>query len=150
MSKPRRSRFKSATAQPKAWDGWESEDKNDVVSRRVLLWRAMKSNWLLIAVVVLVNILLLPFYLLLIQWPWFAILPAILFGVFYAASNKRNALLAAGLWFLYLPYEYSMKFRLLCTGECNIRVDLLLIYPVLFGFTVAGCLAFASALRAKI
>jgi hypothetical protein len=110
----------------------------------------MKANWLQIAAVVLVNILLLPFYLFFIQWPLLAILPAIILGAFYAASNKKNALLASGLWLLYLSYEYSMKFRLLCTGECNIRVDLLLIYPILLGFTVAGCLAFVTALRAKI
>ena len=35
-------------------------------------------------------------------------------------------------WLGYSLYEYLMYARVLCTGECNIRVDLLLIYPVLF------------------
>jgi hypothetical protein len=32
---------------------------------------------------------------------------------------------------LYAAYETGMQQRWLCTGECNIRVDLLLIYPIL-------------------
>jgi len=31
------------------------------------------------------------------------------------------------VWPAYLPYEYAMKLRILCSGECNIRVDLLLV-----------------------
>jgi hypothetical protein len=38
-----------------------------------------------------------------------------------------------------------MKHRLLCGGECNIRVDLLLIYPVL---AVLSLVAAIVALRA--
>jgi hypothetical protein len=32
---------------------------------------------------------------------------------------------------VYSLYEFGMKHRWLCSGECNIRIDLLLIYPVL-------------------
>jgi len=35
------------------------------------------------------------------------------------------------LWILYSIYEYLIYTRVLCTGECNIRIDLLLIYPLL-------------------
>ncbi len=45
----------------------------------------------------------------------------------------------------YVPYEYAMKLRILCSGECNIRVDLLLIYPVL---AVSSLVALAIAVRA--
>jgi hypothetical protein len=31
-----------------------------------------------------------------------------------------------------------MKLRILCSGECNIRVDLLLLYPVLLLLTVVS------------
>jgi hypothetical protein len=34
-------------------------------------------------------------------------------------------------WLLYAAYEVGMKQRWLCTGECNIRIDLLAIYPLL-------------------
>lgn len=31
-----------------------------------------------------------------------------------------------------------MQIRVLCSGECNIRVDLLLIYPILLTLTLAS------------
>ena len=40
----------------------------------------------------------------------------------------------------------GMKQRWLCTGECNIRIDLLIIYPVLLVGLVA---ALVSLLRAR-
>jgi hypothetical protein len=59
---------------------------------------------------------------------------------------RRRVVLAVGLlWVAYVPYEYGMKLRILCSGECNIRVDLLLIYPALALLSVA---ALAVALRA--
>jgi len=45
---------------------------------------------------------------------------------------------AASLWLLYGVYEYLVQTRVLCSGECNIRVDLLLIYPVLLSVTLAA------------
>jgi hypothetical protein len=53
---------------------------------------------------------------------------------------SRNAAvgLAASLWVFYVPYEYLMYRRILCSGECNIRVDLLVIYPVLLLVTLAA------------
>ena len=53
---------------------------------------------------------------------------------------SRNAALwvAASLWLFYIPYEYLMYRRVLCSGECNIRVDLLVIYPTLLAVTLAA------------
>ena len=42
---------------------------------------------------------------------------------------------------LHLPYEYAMKLRILCSGECNIRVDLLLLYPALLVLSLAALVA---------
>ena len=42
----------------------------------------------------------------------------------------------AFIWLFYAAYELLMYKRVLCTGECNIRVDLLLIYPFILGSTV--------------
>jgi hypothetical protein len=50
------------------------------------------------------------------------------------------------MWLLYALYEYGMHRRWLCSGECNIRVDLLLLYPVLVIVLVA---AVVSLLRAS-
>jgi hypothetical protein len=60
---------------------------------------------------------------------------------------RRRAPVSVGvLWLLYALYELGMQRRWLCSGECNIRVDLLLIYPVLLlGLIVAGF----SLLRAR-
>ena len=44
-------------------------------------------------------------------------------------ARRRVAVGTGILWLLYAVYEYGMQRRWLCSGECNIRVDLLLIYP---------------------
>ena len=67
----------------------------------------------------------------LIEWPLLALTPLAVFLALFAGSRSRPALVAGFLWALYLPYELAMKHRILCSGECNIRVDLLAIYPVL-------------------
>jgi hypothetical protein len=77
--------------------------------------------------------------------PWLALIPAVLFLAAYAASRRSVVLATAVLWVLYTLYELGMKHRLLCGGECNIRVDLLLIYPVL---AVLSLVAAIVALRA--
>jgi hypothetical protein len=48
-------------------------------------------------------------------------------------TRNRGALVLAISWLSYAGYEFLMYRRILCTGECNIRVDLLLIYPALLG-----------------
>lgn len=75
---------------------------------------------------------------------------AALFGLLIVACFKlghRNLLIATGtLWVAYGIYEYLMQIRVLCSGECNIRVDLLLIYPVLLALTLASLVRSTIAL----
>jgi hypothetical protein len=53
-------------------------------------------------------------------------------------TRRRVAIGVGVVWLLYAFYEFGMDQRWLCTGECNIRIDLLLIYPVLLlGLVVA-------------
>jgi hypothetical protein len=53
-----------------------------------------------------------------------------------ALGRGRGVAVATGIvWLLYAVYETGMKQRWLCTGECNIRVDLLLVYPILLVLT---------------
>ena len=80
----------------------------------------------------------------LIDQPWMSVIPAVIFLVLHVRARRRIVLAAAIAWLLYLPYEYAMKLRVLCSGECNIRVDLLLLYPVLL---VLSIVAFVVALR---
>ena len=73
-----------------------------------------------------------------IGWPALALVPAAVFGYFYIKGRSRVVLVTALLWLAYFPYELGMKLRILCSGECNIRVDLLLLYPVLLLLTVVS------------
>jgi hypothetical protein len=76
-----------------------------------------------------------------IEWPQLAVVPALMLLGFYRHSRRRLTLYAAVVWLLYAPYELAMRWRWLCSGECNIRVDLLLIYPVLILLTLLGIVA---------
>jgi len=73
-----------------------------------------------------------------IAWPVLAVIPASLFAVAYVYRRRKLLLVTALAWLAYFPYELSMKLRILCSGECNIRVDLLLLYPVLAVLSVAS------------
>jgi hypothetical protein len=79
-----------------------------------------------------------------IRWPLAALVPAAAFGWGYHVKHKRWPLVAAIVWALYALYESLMSARILCTGECNIRVDLLVLYPLLVIISVA---AIVSLLR---
>ena len=81
-----------------------------------------------------------------IAWPTLALVPAVIFGALYAYRRRKLVLITALAWLVYFPYELSMKLRILCSGECNIRVDLLVLYPVLAVLSVASV---CVALRAK-
>jgi hypothetical protein len=64
--------------------------------------------------------------------------------------TRRAGALLASIWLVYAGYEYLMVKRVLFNGECNIRVDLLLIAPVLVFGTPAVLAALAwHAVRAR-
>jgi hypothetical protein len=56
----------------------------------------------------------------------------------FRLSRNAALIVAASLWLLYAPYEYLMYRRVLCSGDCNIRVDLVVIYPALLSVTLAA------------
>jgi hypothetical protein len=69
-----------------------------------------------------------------------AVIGIILLGLGWGA--RRRVVVGVGIgWLLYSLYEFSMKQRWLCSGECNIRIDLLLIYPLLLIGSVAAGLS---------
>ena len=80
----------------------------------------------------------------LIAYPWLAVVPAILFFYLHSILKARVILVTAILWLAYVPYEYAMTLRLLCSGECNIRVDLILIYTLLVAMSLASAGVFAA------
>ena len=57
------------------------------------------------------------------------------------ATHRRTAVAAGSLWVLYAVYETGMHQRWLCSGECNIRIDLLAIYPALLIASLAACIS---------
>jgi hypothetical protein len=69
---------------------------------------------------------------------------ALCFGVAWLHLRGTSPALAAVAWILYPPYEFWIRSR--CTGECNIRVDLLLIAPFLL---VVSILAAISLVRSN-
>lgn len=82
-----------------------------------------------------------------IEWPWLALIPCAVFGLLYRLSGRRLVAALAVTWLCYALYEYGMRRRWLCSGECNIRVDLLLLYPVLALLSVAALIVAVRALR---
>ena len=77
----------------------------------------------------------------LVSQPWLALVPVALFVLCAAATRSRVALVVAGLWALYCVYELAMRYRILCSGDCNIRIDLLALYPLLLLATAIGLVA---------
>lgn len=76
-----------------------------------------------------------------IVFPWAALAIAALLAILHTRRGGSMLALAAVAWLLYGVYEVLMYHRILCTGECNIRVDLLLIYPVLLVLSAGALIA---------
>ena len=76
-----------------------------------------------------------------IEWPLVAAVPGLVFLVLYTRSRRHSTLVAGIAWLAYAVYEFGMHQRWLCSGECNIRVDLMLIYPMLLLLSLFGLIA---------
>ena len=74
------------------------------------------------------------------------LIPTALFLGFYLKLKRWPILLAAIFWGVYTIYEYLMHARVLCSGECNIRVDLLALYPLLLALSIS---AIVSIIRGR-
>jgi hypothetical protein len=85
-----------------------------------------------------------------IEYPLLAVLPSIAFLGLHLASRRPFVVVVAVAWLLYGVYEYAMHERILCSGECNIRVDLLAIYPALVIASIAALAVAAVGVRARL
>ena len=57
-------------------------------------------------------------------------------------ATRRRIVVGVGIgWLFYGLYEFGMRQRWLCSGECNIRIDLLVIYPLLAVGLVAAAIS---------
>ncbi len=70
--------------------------------------------------------------------PLFAVLLALLMFASFRMTRTRLALITSVLWIFYAAYEFLVQIRVLCAGDCSIRADLLLIYPILLIYTLAS------------
>jgi hypothetical protein len=70
-----------------------------------------------------------------VEQPALALIPAGAFALLAFATGRRIAWATAAVWAFYALLEALNKARITCSGECNIRVDLLLIAPALLGLS---------------
>jgi hypothetical protein len=83
----------------------------------------------------------------LIEYPVLAAAIGMIFMGLGWWAPRRIGVVVGVVWLLYAAYETGMQQRWLCSGECNIRVDLLLIYPLLL---VASAVATVGLVRARL
>lgn len=70
-------------------------------------------------------------FVIFVERPWVALVPAMIFYLLYYPFRLKLVLAAALLWTVYSLYELGIWNGLFCDQDCNIRVDLLAIYPLL-------------------
>jgi hypothetical protein len=80
-----------------------------------------------------------------IEYPWLAAAVGALLIALGRWVRRGTPAVVVVIWLLYALYETGMKQRWLCTGECNIRLDLFLIYPLLL---LGSAAALFSGVRA--
>lgn len=73
-----------------------------------------------------------------IIFPFGAALVGALYVRMYFKLKAVSSLVAGLLWASYSVYEFLMSARILCSGECNIRIDLLIIYPLLIVVSIVS------------
>ena len=79
-------------------------------------------------------------------YPWLTLIPIALFFFISLKARSRFVSIVALLWLIYGAYELLMKLRVLCSGDCDIRTDLLFIYPALMLISIAALLFSAPKL----
>ena len=75
---------------------------------------------------------------LLMEHPLLALVPSLGFFVLTFYTRRLTVAFAAIVWALYAAYEGAMTFHVFCPRGCNIRLDLILIYPILIALSIAG------------
>lgn len=71
----------------------------------------------------------------------------LLFAIAWLYSRNFIVPAAVLLWAGFVPYEFW--FRANCTGECNIRADLVFLLPVLLAVSLAAIVSVAQRMVRK-
>ena len=85
-----------------------------------------------------------------VAFPWLALVPALAFAAIGSRCRRVLPWVVATAWLLYSVYEAAMARRILCSGDCNIRVDLLLLYPVLIALSLAAAVGAVRSNRPAV
>jgi len=72
----------------------------------------------------------------LVDAPFLALVPSAVLFLLAARARHWLVTIAATAWLLYAGYEWLMLHHVLCSGECNIRIDLLILHPTLIALTI--------------
>ncbi len=89
----------------------------------------------------MIEILLSPFKIF-TSFPVAALVPALVFFFLYRAKQSKRILITAILWAIYAVYESYMTYVWSRTVVAPIRVDILLIAPVLYAATIIALAKF--------
>ena len=76
-----------------------------------------------------------------VRHPLLALLPALALAALWLWRRRTLALIGCIAWLAYCAYAWAMQARLLCSGDCNIRIDLLLILPLLLALSLWALIA---------
>lgn len=63
---------------------------------------------------------------------------AVYFLIKASSQPRLGVFVAAAVWLGYAVYEYLMTNGVLCDGTCNIRVDLIVVWPLVWLATLFG------------
>ena len=73
-----------------------------------------------------------------IEHPLLAAVIGILLVTLGRILHRGLATVAGVMWIMYSLWEFAIKQRWLCRGDCDIRADLIFIYPLLILGSVAA------------
>ena len=73
-----------------------------------------------------------------IKYPLLAAAIGLLLVALGRWMHRGLAMTAGVMWLMYSLWEFAIKQRWLCGGDCDIRADLIFIYPVVFIGSVAA------------
>jgi hypothetical protein len=82
-----------------------------------------------------------------IEYPLLAAAIGLLLVGLGRRTHRGLAMAAGVMWLMYSLYEFAIKQRWLCRGDCDIRADLLLIWPVLLLGSVAAVVSLLTKPR---
>lgn len=80
-----------------------------------------------------------------VNHPWLALLICLPLLALYAWLKQPRLLISGVAWLAYFWYEFLISKGAICPEGCNIRVELIVLYPMLLALTVTALVAAGKA-----